>query len=64
MEQLDRARLSSVILSAPAWARVGIATRDERMRERAADVLAATIAERLNVPEPPDRNQLTLELEG
>lgn len=35
---------------------------DERMRERAADALAASIIEKLNPPQEPDRNQLPLPL--
>ena len=58
---MDRVLLSSIILAAPAWARVGLTMRDPQMRERAADALAATIVEQLE--EPPalsDRNQLSL----
>jgi hypothetical protein len=35
---------------------------DERMRERAADALAATIIEKLDGSVPPDVNQLNLPL--
>ena len=61
MPPMDRARLSSIILSAPAWARVGLTMRDTQMRESAADALAATIVERLAEPPAlPDRDQLCL----
>ena len=59
---MDRDSLSEIILNAPAWARVGLTMRDERMRERAADALAASIIERLNPTPEPDRNQLKLPL--
>lgn len=58
---MDRALLSSILLTAPAWARVGLTMRDAQMRERAADALAATIVARLEEPPAlPDRNQLCL----
>lgn len=61
MATMDRALLSSIILAAPAWARVGLTMRDTQMRERTADALAATIVERLAEPPAlPDRNQLCL----
>ncbi|QBM75962.1 hypothetical protein E2E30_09415 [Sphingomonas sp. AAP5] len=41
------ADLSSAILSAPGWARVGITMPDARMRERAADALAQSILEQV-----------------
>lgn len=57
-QRLDPGRLSAIILNAPAWARVGLTVRDERLRERAADALAATIVERLREPvETDDRDQ-------
>lgn len=60
---MDRERLSHIHLGASAWARVGLTVRDERMRERAADAIAATIVERLNEPiRVNDRNQLALPL--
>ena len=47
MERLDPQQLSETILTAPAWARVGITMRDERMRLKAAAELAQSIVERL-----------------
>ena len=35
----------SMLLNAPAWAKLGLAVPDARLRERAADALAATIVE-------------------
>jgi hypothetical protein len=58
---MTREDISTVLLSAPAWARLGLTVRDERMRERAADVLAATILERLQHPiSRPDPDQMLL----
>lgn len=61
MEQINPHLLSEAILTAPAWARVGITMPDERMRLRAADELALSIVERLASGEPAiDRDQLSL----
>ncbi len=43
---MGRERLSSILLNAPTWARLGLAVKDSRQRERAADALAATIVQR------------------
>ena len=60
---MDRERISEIIMGAPAWARVGLTVRDDALRERAADCLAATIVERLADREPPfDRRQMKLPL--
>lgn len=51
--------IATAILSAPSWAQVGLTMRDEQMRERAADTIAATILDRLEkIEEPVDRDQL------
>jgi vancomycin permeability regulator SanA len=56
--------LTAAILSAPAWAKIGLTMRDERMRERAAQELAETLLDRLAddpAPEPhPDQLALAL----
>ncbi len=62
MERIERQKLSSILLAAPGWARVGLTMPDERMRERAADALAAMIIEKLDGSAPPDVNQLNLPL--
>ena len=60
---MDPDRLATILLNAPAWARLGLTVRDPRLRERAADALAATIVARLDQPaNEPDRNQLPLPL--
>ena len=57
------ATISAAIKSAPAFARLGLSVRDERLRDRAADALASIIADRLEHPrEPGDDNQMTLPL--
>lgn len=48
MQRIDQQELSAIILTAPAWARVGITMPDEEMREKAAAELALTIVERLS----------------
>lgn len=62
MERIEREELPAILLSAPGWARVGLTMPDERMRERAADTLAATIIEKLQGVSAPDVNQLRLPL--
>lgn len=59
---MNRERLSSIVQNAPAWVRLGLAVPDPRLRERAADALAATIVQRLDEPLPPDQYQLALPL--
>ena len=57
----SRAAISSAILAAPGWARVGITMPNDRLREEAAEELARAIVERLHQTEPvPDANQLAL----
>ncbi|WP_240960148.1 DUF6771 family protein [Novosphingobium olei] len=41
--RIDHDTVAQAILSAPAWARVGITAPDERMREDAAQELASVI---------------------
>lgn len=62
LERFGRDELSAIILASPSWARAGLTTPDENMRERAADVIAATIIEKLSGEPGPDRNQLALPL--
>lgn len=63
LAKMDRERLSCILQSTPLWARLGLTVPDPRLRERAADALAATILQRLNEPVTvKDRNQLALPL--
>lgn len=58
---LAPADIVPVILAAPAWARLGIAVRDPRLRARAAEKLARTILEELDDDAlVHDANQLSL----
>ena len=60
---MDRERLAHVVLNAPAWVRLGLAVPDARLRERAADALAATILDKLDEQShAEDPNQLGLSL--
>lgn len=60
---LAAADIVPVILAAPAWARLGIAVRDPRLRARAAERLARTILEELDDDAlVRDANQLSLGL--
>jgi len=62
MTIFDRTQLCDILMNAPAWARVGLTMRDPRMRERAADALAATIQDRMHPQHRPDPGQLALPL--
>jgi hypothetical protein len=62
MERIERQQLSAILLAAPGWARIWLTMPDERMRERAAETLAATIIEKLEGRSEPDVNQLRLPL--
>jgi len=44
MERPSTSAIAASVLSAPAWALLGLTVRDPRLRERAADTLAARIA--------------------
>jgi hypothetical protein len=59
MERVAPDQLAETILSAPAWARVGITAPDERMREEAALELARSI---LGEDHRDDPRQLALTL--
>jgi hypothetical protein len=45
MERVAPAEIAATILSAPAWARVGITAPDERLREAAALELARCLSQ-------------------
>lgn len=61
MDQPSPALISAAIKAAPAFARLGLSVRDERLRDRAADALASAIAERLEHPPVlADENQMPL----
>ncbi|WP_367613616.1 DUF6771 family protein [Sphingomonas sp. AP4-R1] len=53
-----------MLLTAPTWARLGLSVRDERLRERAADAMAARIVQGLEGIAEPDPRQLVLHLDG
>lgn len=62
-QSVELERLSSILQGAPAWIRFGLTVRDDRLRERAADAMAATIIQRLKEPaKTGDRDQLPLPL--
>jgi hypothetical protein len=63
MQTPSPSHVAQVILTAPAWARVGIAAPSEALRERAAQELALVIVERLDEPLPQqDTGQIALPL--
>jgi len=62
MDRITAPAIASMILTAPAWARIGLTVRDERLRERAADCLAAVIVARIEEEPEANRDQLALPL--
>ncbi|AUW57086.1 hypothetical protein C1T17_02300 [Sphingobium sp. SCG-1] len=61
MERISAPVIASAILTAPAWAIVGLTMQDDQMREASAETLAETIVETLNKPVPEhDPAQLVL----
>ncbi|WP_366510229.1 DUF6771 family protein [uncultured Sphingomonas sp.] len=62
MERLSAPAIASMLLTAPAWARLGLTVRDERLRERAADAMAVRIVRGLGEGQEPNPDQLTLRL--
>jgi hypothetical protein len=62
-QRLEPAPLAHLLLTSPAWQRLGLAVPDPRFRERAANALARTIVDQLEGRgEPADEGQLTLAL--
>jgi len=66
MERIDPTSLSpralsTALLEAPGWARIGLTMPDEKLRERAAQELVETIFDHLANPRPVyDESQLPL----
>ena len=56
------ADISAALLDAPVTLRLGLAVRDERLRQRAAVKLATVIVERLTGSQHDNADQLTLSL--
>jgi len=46
MDRIEARRISDILVEAPLWARLGLAIRDDRLRARAADCIAARIVDR------------------
>lgn len=64
MERLNRTNLADILLSAPAWARVGLTVRDERTRLKAAKALAGAIFDVIEESPSTDARQLSLPIGG
>ena len=63
MERIDPLQIASILLSAPAWAKIAMTMPEENMRVQGASELAITIVEQLSgYPYQQDRNQLSLPL--
>jgi len=61
MERIDPARLASALLSTPAWARLGLAVRNEQLRSRAANAVVAELLAEMGLALPEtDPRQLAL----
>jgi hypothetical protein len=62
-DQIDR--IASILVSAPAWARLALTSADLRLRARGADELSAFLIRRMQTGEPTqDENQLLLPIAG
>lgn len=64
MSRIDATTIATTILTAPGWARVGIAAPTETVRDAAAHELARTIIERIGTAtgESSNPDQLPLAL--
>lgn len=62
MDRPSAVAIASMLLTAPAWARVGLTVRDERLRVWAAHCLASTIVTALDEAPLADERQMTLTL--
>jgi hypothetical protein len=62
-DQLDQ--ISSILASAPAWARLALTSADTRLRARGADELSSFLIRRIEEAQPcQDVDQLTLPITG
>jgi hypothetical protein len=55
-------RIADLLAHSPGWARVGLTAPDERLREQAAETLAAIVYENLDAPPMPCRDPRQLAL--
>lgn len=62
MERIDALTITNTLLSAPAWALIGLTVRDDQMRESAAAELADLIVQSVQPVAVQDRDQLPLPL--
>lgn len=63
MDRINPEHVVAALEAAPAYARLGLSVRDERLRDRALRDLAEFVAERLNGPGTHvSRDQLRLPL--
>ena len=69
MDRISAPAIASMLLTAPAWARVGLAVRSERIRQEAAKTIADVIIEGFGealaterLESATDRDQLALPL--
>lgn len=64
MERIDRQAAKEALLNlTPGWARVGLTMPDASMRERAAETIIDTLAQRLESPQlQHDPNQFCFKI--
>ena len=62
MQRIDLPTIQSAINAAPAFARIGLSVRNERLREQAVHALSVAILEHLGELPSRDSRQLTLPL--
>lgn len=62
MDRISAPAIASMLLTAPAWARVGLTVRSERIRLDAARALAQVIVDGISGEPEQHPDQLKLEL--
>ena len=62
MDRVEAQRLSDILAESPIWARLALTAADPRMRERAADTMAAIVLSKLAEPPPPVRDDAQMRL--
>jgi hypothetical protein len=62
IDRFEAHRLAGILAASPMWARLALTAADDRMRERAAETMAAIVLSKLAEPPPPviDEAQMLL----
>jgi hypothetical protein len=62
IDRVEPSRLAAILAGSPMWARLALTAADDRMRERAAETMAAIVLSKLAEPMAPtiDEAQMLL----